>query len=132
MARGRTWALAPARAIPKDEQDALRQRLEKHISHRWKRWCRSLVPSFRGRFAYVDALPAQRWYMPGTTREQRAMIDATPVRLCRLEYVRSGDRWRYAFFKYSNEKYAPSVVASGSFMATPEQAFDSAARVYLR
>jgi hypothetical protein len=39
------------------------------------------------------------WYMPGTTPAQLAVIDATPVRLCRLEYVSSGDRWRYAFFK---------------------------------
>ncbi len=80
--------------------------------------------------AYVDAFPLEDPHMPWTTPEQRAWIDATPTRLCRLGYLRSLDRWQYAFYKYSDEKYALSVVASGSFEATPEQVFDCAAGVY--
>ncbi len=45
-----------------------------------------------------------------------------PSQLCRLGYLASIDRWAYAFYKYSDECYAPSVVASGSFLAMPEQA----------
>ena len=48
-----------------------------------------------------------------------------------LGYLGSVDRWNYAFFKYSTEHYAPSLCASGSFVATPEQALDSAAGAYL-
>jgi hypothetical protein len=58
-------------------------------------------------------------------------VGEIPVDLCRLGYLGSIDRWAYAFFKYSDECYAPSVVASGSFVATPEQAFDCASEVYL-
>ena len=63
--------------------------------------------------------------------EQKAEIDATPAHLCRLGYLSHPDLWEYAFYKYSDEKYAPSVVASGSFQATPEQAFDCSAGAYL-
>ncbi len=86
---------------------------------------------FRGAYAYVDAIPAKRQHLPGTSRAERATVDAIPVRLCRLGYLGNRDRWAYAFFKYSDETYEPSVVASGSFVATPEEAFDCSASVYL-
>ena len=35
------------------------------------------------------------------------------------------------YFTYSNEKYELSVFPSGEFFGTPEEAFDTAARVYL-
>ncbi len=35
-------------------------------------------------------------------------------------------------FKYSDEKHGLSVAASGSFEATPEQAFDCSAGLYLQ
>jgi hypothetical protein len=82
---------------------------------------------FRGAFAYVDALPLSR--EPRTQR--RANREETPVRLCRLGYLGDNNRWQYAFFKYIDMKYALSLVASGSFEATPEEAFDCSARVYL-
>ena len=60
-----------------------------------------------------------------------AMIDTTPTHLCRLGYLESADRVACAFFKYSDERYEPSVVLSGSFEATPGEAFDCSAGVYL-
>jgi hypothetical protein len=44
----------------------------------------------------------------------------------------NADLWEYAFYKYSDAKYQLSVVASGSFEATPEEAFDCSADVYLQ
>jgi len=41
------------------------------------------------------------------------------------------DAWECAFFRYSDEKYELSLGASGSFEATPEEAFDCSARIYL-
>ena len=105
--------------------------LQKHARTKWKQRCRAIVVRFRGAFAYVDAFPLEPWYSPGATPEQRAVIDATPMRLCRLGYLGSLHRWEYAFFRYSDERYAASVVASGSFEATPEEAFDCSAAVYL-
>ncbi len=122
---------APRGPIPKTVQNALRARLEKHVRAKWKGRCRGMVVRFRGAYAYVEAFPVESLYMRWHAPEQRARIDATPPRLCRLGYLGSLDRWQYAFYKYSDEKYVLSVVASGSFEATPEQAFDCAAGVYL-
>jgi hypothetical protein len=126
-----TWVWASKGPIPKHVQDALRSRLEKHARTKWKGRCREVIIRFRGAFAYIDALAVNTWYMPGTTPEEKARIDATPTHLCRLSYLGNSDLWEYAFYKYSDEKYKTSVVASGSFEATPEEAFDCSAWVYL-
>ncbi len=60
------------------------------------------------------------------------MIDATPTHLCRLGFLGNMDRWAFAFYKYSDEKYELSVGPSGSFEVTPEEAFDCAAGLYLQ
>ena len=56
---------------------------------------------FRGAYAYVDALPLRR--------ERRADRAEIPVRLCRLGYLGDTNRWQYAFFTYSDMKYARQV-----------------------
>lgn len=127
----KTWVWAPTGPIPRHVQEALRSRLENHARTKWKGRCRGIVVRFRGAFAYIDAFAVNDWYIPGTTPEEKARIDATPTHLCRLSYLGTPDVWEYAFYKYSDDKYEPSVVASGSFHATPEEAFDCSASVYL-
>jgi hypothetical protein len=119
------------RTIPQSAQDALRGWLERHIRTHWKDRCREIVVRFRGAFAYIDAFPLQQQFMPGTTPKERARIEATPTRLCRLGYLGRADLWAFAFFKYSDEKYEPSFLPSGASVGTPEEAFDCAAQVYL-
>jgi len=128
----RAWVRAPRKAIPKAVRAALRTRLEKHVQVKWRGQCRQVLVRFRGAFAYVDAVPTQRQHLPDTHSGRRALADATPTRLCRLGYLGRADRWEYAFFKYSDEKYALSLLASGSFEAGPEQEFDAPPGVYLR
>ncbi len=118
-------------SIPEAAQDTLRPRLDKHVRAHWKDRCREVVVRFRGAFAYVDAFPLRHQFMPGTTPEERAQIEATPTHLCRLGYLGRADLWAFAFFKYSDEKYEPSFLPSGECAGTPEEAFDCAARVYL-
>jgi hypothetical protein len=132
MTSPRGWGRAPAGPIPKAVQDELRRRLEKHVSSKWKERCREVNVRFRGAFAYVDAFPLECQYLHGMSAERRALIDATPTRLCRLGYLGNADFWEYAFYKYSDNKYQLSVVASDSFEATPEEAFDCSADVYLQ
>jgi hypothetical protein len=105
--------------------------LETHARTKWKGRSRGVLVRFRGAYAYVDASAVNAWYMPGTTPEEKAQIDATPTHLCRLGCLGNPDVWEYAFYKYSDDKYEASVVASGSFQATPEDAFDCSAMVYL-
>ena len=127
----KVWVWRSTGQIPKAAQDALRARLEAHARQNWEGRYREIVVRFRGVHAYIDAFSVNRWYPPGTTPEQKAAIDATPTHLCRLGYLGHPDLWEFAFYKYSDEKYEPSVVASGSFEATPEEAFDCSAGVYL-
>ena len=121
-----------AAAIPLNVQEAFRRRLRQHAEEAWKDLCREVVVRFRGAFAYVDAFPLQHQFMPGTTPEERARIEATPTRLCRLGYLGSPGRWAFAFFKYSDEKYEPSFLPAGGFTGAPEEALDCAALVYLQ
>jgi hypothetical protein len=51
--------------------------------------------------------------------------------LFRLGFTGDPRRWFFALFKYSDEDHEPCLGASGSFTATPEQAFDFAAGLYL-
>ena len=117
----------PRGPIPEVVQRALQARLERHAQTAWKDRCRAVLIRFRGAYAYVDALPSdQEALLEGGTGKKE-----TPVRLCRLGYLGNANQWQYAFFKYSDMKYALSLVASGSFEATPEEAFDCSAGVYL-
>jgi hypothetical protein len=64
---------------------------------------------FRGALCYVDA------YIGDTPNFQ--------LHLCRLRYFRN-DLWSMAFYTYSHEKYAPCVFSKGTFLGTPEEAFE--------
>lgn len=119
-------------SVPKSAQEALRACLEQHVRTHWSQRCRGIVVRFHGAFAYVDAFPLDRQFMPGATPEEQARIEATATHLCRLGYLGRADLWAFAFFKYSDEKYEPSFLPSGEFSGTPEEAFDCSAQVYLR
>jgi hypothetical protein len=34
------------------------------------------------------------------------------------------DRWSFAYYTYSNDRYEPSMYPLGSFLGTPEEALD--------
>jgi hypothetical protein len=83
---------------------------------KWRRTRAELAFRFRGRFAYVGAVRAG---------------DDHVSPLFRLAFSGDADQWAFALFKYSDEDYEPCLGASGSFLATPEQSLDCAARLYL-
>jgi hypothetical protein len=105
---------------------ALKGRLETHVQSAWAEPGVAIVVRFRGRFAYVGYVqrgqPGRRNKFPG---------DDHPMPLFRLGFTGDRHRWAFALFTYSHEDYEPCLGASGSFTATPEQAFDCAARLYL-
>jgi len=120
------------RSIPEGVRADLVTRLERHASRKWKRQCREVVVRFRGGFAYIDAFPVKDYYPPGTTKAQKAEIDAIPVHLCRLGYLGHPKEWGFAFYKYSDETYEIAILPRGSFTGRPEECFDCAAMVYLQ
>lgn len=85
---------------------------------------------FRGRYAYVDAYPVKEDLLPGASAEEIGRIKSPPIHLFRLGYLGNIDQWEFAFYKYSTETYQPSFTIAGSFVGTPEEAFDTGA-VYL-
>ena len=69
-------------------------------------------------------------FTPETREEFLERLRNTPVHLCRLRYF-GDDRWGFAFFTYSNQKYELAMYPSGQFSGTPEEAFITSAMVYL-
>jgi hypothetical protein len=93
----------------------------------------------RAQFCYVDAYTepeptGPNWPPPGGPETREAYLErlrATPTHLCRLRYFGDEERWGFAFYTYSNERYELSVFPSGEFLGPPEDAFRVAAGVYL-
>jgi hypothetical protein len=92
---------------------------------------------FRGQFCYIDAYtepfmrdgwPPGDW--PETREAYQKRLRNTPTHLCRLRHF-DEERWGFAFYSYSNEKYSLSVYENGEFFGIPEEAFQAAANAYL-
>lgn len=121
-------------SIKHQVEERLRRYAEQHFAGRYTR----LDIRFRSQFCYIDAYaepeplgpgwPPPDW--PETREEMMERLRNTPTHLCRLRYF-GGDRWGFAFYTYSHDKYELSVFPSGDFFGTPEEAFHTAAAVYL-
>jgi hypothetical protein len=48
-----------------------------------------------------------------------------------LRYFGDEERWSFAFYTYSHERYQLSIFPSGEFLGSPEDAFRVSAEVYL-
>ena len=140
--RGR-WGFDPdsggvriPQAVQRRTEQRIRRYAEQHFAGRYTR----LDIRFRGQFCYIDAYvepdpPGAGWPPPGfpeTREEMMERLRNTPVHLCRLRYFGDEERWGFAFYAYSNERYTLSVFPSGEFFGKPEEAFESSAEVYLR
>ena len=121
-------------AVRRRTEQRIRCYAEQHFAGRYTR----LEIRFRGEFCYINAYtepvdtpgwPPPDW--PESREEYLERLGNTPTHLCRLRYFGDEERWGFAFYTYSNEKYELSVFPSGDFHGTPEEAFDTAAGVYL-
>lgn len=119
-------------SIPEAIRRDLKNRLERHARTAWNERCARVDVRFRGEYAYVDVLENDPWVMPDASEEEKERIRQTPTKLCRLAWTGDPDSWGFAFYKYSDERYEPSITLDGSFAGTPETCFDTAAQAYLR
>ena len=122
--------------------DGVKGRIEERIRHYAEvnfagRYLR-LDIRFRGQFCYVDAHTepdiAPGWPpadYPETREQMIERLQNTPTHLCRLRYYGDEDRWGFAFYTYSGERYELSMVPSGDFFGRPEDAFHVSAEAYL-
>ncbi len=119
-------------SIPESVCRPLQDRLEKHARTAWNERCARVQVRFRGEYAYIDAFESNPWVMPDASEEEKERIRQTPTKLCRLTWTGDPDSWVFAFYKYSDERYEPSITLDGSFTGSPESCFDTAAQAYLR
>jgi len=134
MPRG-TWVFDPnagGKKIPDAVKRRTEVRIRKHAEEHWAGHYRELIIRFRGQFCYIDALEANPWVMPDTPPEEAERLGNIPTHLCRLRYFGDEEKWGFAFYTYSHDKYEMAVFPSGEFRGSPEEAFDCAAQVYLR
>ena len=88
---------------------------------------------FRGALCYIDVYTEPdettgRVLPRGETRDRwLARMRSTPTHLCRIRYFGDENRWSFAWFTYSNEKYEPSFLNTGEDHGTPEEAFETSA-----
>jgi hypothetical protein len=120
--------------VKKRTEARIRAYAEEHFAGHYLR----LDIRFRGQFCYVDAYVdspmGENWPPPDSPETREAYLERyrnTPLHLCRLRYFGDEEKWGFGFFTYSNEKYSLSVFDDGSFFGTPEDAFESAASLYL-
>ena len=101
--------------IPPTVQERTRARILAYAATQYAGRYDRLDVRFRGALCYIDA------YRNSSTR---------PIHLVRLRYFTGDDRWSFAFYTYSHERYEPSVFPNGTFHGTPEEALAVGA-VYL-
>jgi hypothetical protein len=101
-------------APPASTKTSLQQRLSAHARQRWPQ-LDDVEVRFRGAFAYVTA------HLP----------DGDCMPLMRLRYGGSATRWGFAMYLASKNGYQDSVLPTGDFAGTPEDALDTACGLYL-
>jgi hypothetical protein len=134
-----TWVFDPnsgGKKIPPAVQADVEKRIRAVAEKEFKGKYTRLEIRFKGQFCYIDAYtePAllDDWPppdFPETREEFYERLRNTPTHLCRLRYF-GDDRWGFAFYTYSHEKYELSVFPTGAFFGKPEDAFRASA-VYL-
>lgn len=129
----KTWQFDPhsgGKAIPPLLRTTISARLQayaaKHYVGRYSR----LEIKFRGALCYIDAflepdaVLMKSWKQQGLdVAEVSACYRERPVHLGRLRHF-APERWGYAFYTYSNERYEPTLYPSEEWFGTPEEAFE--------
>jgi hypothetical protein len=122
-------------AVKRRTGERIRRYAEEHFAGHYTR----LDIRFRGQFCYIDAYqepepPTAAWPPPDwpeSREEYMERLRNTPTHLCRLRYFGNEERWGFAFYTYSNQRYELSIFPSGEFMGPPEEAFQVSAAMYL-
>ena len=101
-------------APPASTKTSLQQRLSAHARQHWPQLT-AVTVRYRGAFAYVTG----------------QLTDGDTLPLMRLRYGGSAARWGFAVYRASHEDYEDSILPTGAFAGTPEDALDCAAELYL-
>jgi hypothetical protein len=100
--------------VPDSTKSSLQQRLSARARDRWPQLT-DLTVRHRAGFAYITG------HLP----------DGEELPLCRLRYAGSASTWGFALYRASHDDYEPSVLPTGAFAGSPEDALDCACGLYL-
>ncbi|MDN5769254.1 MAG: hypothetical protein L0H78_26080 [Humibacillus sp.] len=101
-------------APPESTKTSLQQRLSAHARTRWPQLA-GVDVRFRANYAYITG----------------RLPEGETIPLMRLRYGGSAARWGFAIHLASKNGYQDSVLPSGAFAGTPEDALDCACGLYL-
>jgi hypothetical protein len=101
-------------APPPSTKTSLQQTLAARAQQRWSDLT-GVDVRFRGAFAYVTG----------------RLADGDTLPLMRLRYGGSATRWGFAIYLASKDGYQDSVLPTGDFAGSPEDALDTACGLYL-
>lgn len=101
-------------AIPQSTKTSLAQRLRSHARANWPQ-LNSVSVRYRGPFAYIDG----------------ELPDGEILPLMRLRYGGSAARWGFAIYLASSNGYHESVLPTGTFAGSPQDALDCACDLHL-
>lgn len=99
---------------PQSTRLSLEQRLGEHARTAWPQLTRLHI-RHRGAFAYTEA----------------ELTDGETVKLMRLRYTGAVGRWGFALYYASSNRYEDSLLPTGGFTGTPEDALDCACQLHL-
>jgi hypothetical protein len=139
----RGWVFDPdsgGQPIPEPVRRRTEERLQREAARQFAGRYTRLEVRFRGQFCYVDAYtepepPTPTWPPPDwpeSRTEYAERLRNTPTHLCRLRYFGDAERWGFAFYTYSNERYELAVFPSGEFFGPPEEALRVSGGAYLQ
>ncbi|MER5853807.1 hypothetical protein ABT126_44850 [Streptomyces sp. NPDC002012] len=100
--------------VPESTKSSLAQKLTARARTAWPKLAAVNV-RHRGQFAYVDG----------------ELTDGESIKLMRLRYGGSASIWGFALYLASSDKYEDTILPTGSFAGTPEDALDCACGLYL-
>jgi hypothetical protein len=100
--------------VPDSTKSSLHQRLSERARERWPQ-LHDITVRHRAGFAYITG----------------QLPDGEQLPLCRLRYAGSASTWGFAIYRASHDDYEDSVLPSGDFAGSPEDALDCACGLYL-
>ena len=135
----RTWVYSlhtGGTSVPPAIKTRIEQRILDYAAKHYAGKFTRIDVRFRGALCYIDAytepgVPPEAGTLTGETPEQwTERLRNTPLHLCRIRYFGNEDRWTFAWYEYSHEKYEPSVLITGDDHGTPEEACETSAQFY--
>lgn len=100
--------------VPESTKSSLAYKLHTRARERWPQLT-DVEVTHRAGFAYVTGIT----------------LEGEHLRLCRLRYGGSANRWGFAIYRASHDDYQDNFLPSGAPTGSPEEALDCACGLYL-